>query len=146
MHGAVGALVVGGVAAGAVALGVVSAPVVTAVLAGAAVIGGATLIVNSAVNYVQGNSAGLAYNAGSLLGGALGGGFGARAVYGQLSPGQTFLGLNWGSFWAERGQVYKPSLGPPNLNFFGTVPTACGAAGAPALTGSGASTAKKGGC
>ena len=141
-----GSLVVGGVAAGAVALGVVSAPVATAVLAGAAVLGGGALLINSAINYAQGNSAGLAYNAGSLLGSALGGGIGARGVYGALSPGQTFPGLNLSSFTAEFGQLYKPSLGPPNLNFFGTGPTAFGAAGAPALAGSGASTIKKGGC
>ena len=32
--------------------------------------------------------------------------------------------------------MFDPRLGPPNLNFFGTGPTAWGAAGAPALGGS----------
>jgi hypothetical protein len=144
--GAVGALVVGGAAAGAVALGVVSAPVATAVLTGAAVIGGAALAINSAYNYATGNTAGLAYNAGSLLGGAIVGGFGAKTLFGRLSPGQTFSGLNWSSLTAEFGQFYKPSLGPPNMNYWGTGPTAWNAAGSPALSGSGASVAKKGGC
>jgi hypothetical protein len=71
-------------------------------------------------------------------------GIGTRGVYGALSPGQTFPGMNLSSFTAEFGQMYKPSLGPPNLNFFGTGPTAFGAAGAPALAGSGASTSRRG--
>ena len=145
-HGAIGAaLVVGGTAL-AVGVGVVSAPVATAVLTGAAVIGGVALGVNSIYNYATGNTAGLAYNAGSLLGGAIVGGAGARTVFGQLSPGQTFSGLSWNSLTGELGQFYKPSLGPPNMNYWGTGPTAWHAAGAPAMAGSGTSVAAKGGC
>ena len=78
--------------------------------------------------------------------GAIVGGVGARTVYGQLSPGQTFPGLNFSSFKAEFGQLFNPKLGAPNLNYFGTGPTAFFAAGGPAAAGSGATLVKKGGC
>jgi hypothetical protein len=104
------------------------------------------LLINSAYDYATGNTAGLAYNAGSVLGGAIVGGLGARITYGQLSPGQTFKGLSLSSLKAEFGQMFNPKIGPPNLNYWRTGPTSWFAAGGPATAGAGASTAKKGGC
>jgi hypothetical protein len=145
-HGAVGAIAFAGVTAVA---GLVAAPeVVTAGLFVAGVAGTAMLARSIATHSSTGNNAGLAYDAGSALGGILGGGATAFGVRASIS-GETnlptsfadFLGMGMGKtiefnrpgqsiFGALRAAFAKgPDLGGAGLG------VAAGGAGAAAQTG-----------
>jgi RHS repeat-associated protein len=138
--GAAGALAVGAVTVGAVALG---APVaaVTGALGAAAVIGAVALYVDSYAHYATDNSAGLAYNAGSLVGGLLAGGLGGRAIAsGIRSPASS--GWGWRSWVAQR---FRPSLGSLT-DWLGTGPTGAAGGVAAGWGGTGVAAAANGGC
>ena len=138
--GAAGAVAVGALAVGAVAIG---APVaaVTGVLGVLAVAGGAALGYDTIGQIRSGNWAGVAYNAGSVAGGAAVGGAGGRflaqGINGVASPAWS-----WAS---DLSQGYKSGLGSVG-NWLGTGPNPGSAGGSAAAAGAGASRAVKKGC
>jgi RHS repeat-associated protein len=138
--GAVGAVAVGALAVGAVAVG---APVaaVTGVLGVLAVAGGAALGYNTIGQISSGNWAGVAYNAGSVAGGAAVGGAGGRFIA-QGINGAASPAWSWASDLAQR---YNPSLGSIG-NWLGTGPNPGSAGGSAAAAGAGAATVAKKGC
>ncbi len=138
--GAVGALAVGALAVGAVALGAPVA-VVTSVLGVAAVVGFAAFAVNTRLQVEDRNYAGIAYNAGSLVGGVAVGASSGGWVANGIKPGAT-LGLSWSSNIAQR---YRPSLGSVG-QWLGTGPTKASAGGATAAAGTGVGVAANRGC
>ena len=126
-----GAIVVGVVAVGAVSVGAPVA-VVTGVLGAAAIVGGAVLGVDVICNIENHNWNGLASDAGSLVGGALGGVVGggalAAGVNGEPSPPWSLS-----SDWADRYQSNFPggSVGSwmgkgPNPGSAGGISCSCG--------------------
>jgi RHS repeat-associated protein len=139
--GAASALAVGALAAGAVAVG---APVaaVTGVLGVLAVAGGAALGYDVIGQIKSSNWAGLAYDAGSVLGGAAvgvaGGGRAiAEGVNGVPSP-------PW-SLRSDLSQGYKRDLGSPG-QWLGTGPNPGSAGGSAAAAGAGVARVVKSGC
>lgn len=138
--GAASALAVGALAVGAVAVG---APVaaVTGVLGVLAVAGGAALGYDVIGQIRSSNWAGLAYDTGSVLGGAAVGGVGGRAIAeginGVPSP-------PW-SLRSDWSQGYNPSLGSPG-QWLSTGPNPGSAGGATAATGAGVANVAKSGC
>src|SRR5216684_5519013 len=130
--GAGGALVVGGLAVGAATIGV---PViaVTAVLGGVAIAGSLALGVDINRQWAAGNWDGLAFDAGSLVGGSRVGGFGGRTIAeginGEPSP-------PW-SIRNEYRQLFDPSLGSIG-DWLATGPNPGSAGGSAALGGAGA--------
>jgi RHS repeat-associated protein len=106
--GAVGTVAVGALAVGAVVLG---APVaaVTATLGAVAIVGGVIFGIDIAGNIRSGNWGGLAFNMGSLFGGAGAGRIGGRAIAeginGVRSP-------SW-SWRSDASQGYNRGLGSP---------------------------------
>jgi hypothetical protein len=137
--GAVGAVVVGAAAAGAVALG---APVatVTAGLGVVAVAGGAILGIDVAANIRNRNWLGLAYDAGSVLGGAAVGGAGGRTLAESVN-GVPSRPWSWRS---DLAQQYDPRLGSLR-DWLGTGPNP-GSAGATSAAGGAGGAALAGGC
>ncbi len=137
--GAAGALVVGGVAVLATTLG---APVaaVTLGLGALAVAGGMMMGIDVASNIMDKNWDGLAYNVGSLFGGAVAGGASGRSV------AQGINGKPSGPFRLNDSfQNYKPGLGSI-WDWLGTGPNVGSAAGSQAYAGAGAATAAAGNC
>lgn len=133
-------MAVGALAVGVVALG---APVaaVTAVLGLAAVVGFAALAGDTAIQIRDGNSAGVAYNVGSIAGGVAAGAIGGGAIANGIKPGAT-AGVSWASNMA---QGYKPSLGTVG-QWLGTGPTKASGGTAAGLAGAGAAIPAKRGC
>jgi hypothetical protein len=129
-------------AAGAVALGVVSTGAATAALGVAAVAGTGYFLYDVGKQYLNGNSAGLAYDAGSFLGGMAGGPAGARMTYTGVNQAAW---PGWSAIANEPNQLYQRGLGSFK-DWFGTGPTVGSAAGAPGADGPAAGTIKKGGC
>ncbi len=127
--GAATAVVVGTVAT--LAAPVVGAGVVSAALFAGAVYGGYTLYKDISSNYSSGNTAGLAYDAGSLLGGAAVGYFRGGATANGIKPGAS---SGW-SLSRDISNRFKPSLGLNPLTWFGTGPDAGAAGGAQAAAG-----------
>jgi RHS repeat-associated protein len=141
--GAATAVGVGLVATGAVALG---APVaaVTGVLVASSIIGGTALGIDALWQRANGNSAGLAYDVGSLGGSLLAGGLRAGAVYKGIN-GVNFPG--WSALLNEPSQMLNLRYPGGSIGkWLGKGPTAGFAAGGPAAAGAGASIAAKGGC
>lgn len=138
--GAVGAVAVGALAVGAVSVG---APVaaVTGVLGVLAVAGGAALGYDTIGQIRSGNWAGVAYNAGSVAGGAAVGGAGGRSIA-QGINGAASPAWSWASDLAQR---YNPSLGSIG-NWLGTGPNPGSAGGSAAAAGAGAARVAKKGC
>jgi hypothetical protein len=137
--GAVGTIVIGGIAV-AVAAG---APVaaVTGALGLVAVAGGAMVGVDVVNQIKSGNVAGIAYDAGSVAGGAAVGFVGGGAIAnGIRSPATS--GWSPASWAAQRFSWGKGSI----WNWLGTGPTAASGGMAGALAGAGGATAVKGGC
>jgi hypothetical protein len=104
--GAVGAVAVGALAVGAVTIG---APValVTGVLGAVAVVGGVALGLDVSQQVSAGNWAGVAYDAGSVAGGAAVGLAGGGALANGIKSGAT-SGWSPASWIAQR---FNPSLG-----------------------------------
>src|SRR5581483_6235627 len=138
--GAVSAVAVGALAVGAVAVG---APVaaVTGVLGVLAVAGGAALGYDVIGQIKSSNWAGLAYDVGSVLGGAAVGGVGGRAIAEGIN-GVPSPRWSLGSDWSQR---YNPNLGSPG-QWLGTGPNPGSAGGAAAAAGAGAAQVVKSGC
>jgi hypothetical protein len=133
-------VVVGALAVGAVTVG---APVaaVTGVLGAVAVIGGAALGIDVFQQISAGNSAGVAYDVGSIAGGVAVGAFGGGAIAnGIRSPASS--GWSPASWVAQR---FNPSLGSIG-QWLGTGPTAASGGMSAALAGGGAALATQGGC
>jgi hypothetical protein len=122
-----GAVVVGALAVGAVAVG---APVaaVTGVLGVLAVAGGAALGYDTIGQIRSGNWAGVAYNAGSVLGSAAVGGGGGRAIAEGINEVAS-PAWSWASDVAQR---FNPSLGSVG-QWLGTGPNPGSAGGSPLL-------------
>jgi len=126
-----------------VALG---APVaaVTGVLVASSIIGGTALGIDALWQRANGNSAGLAYDVGSLGGSLLAGGLRAGAVYKGIN-GVNFPG--WSALLNEPSQMLNLRYPGGSIGkWLGKGPTAGFAAGGPAAAGAGASIAAKGGC
>lgn len=137
--GAAGALVVGGAA---VLLTTLGAPVAAVTLGlGALAIGGAIMLgVDVGQNIQDRNWDGLAYNIGSVIGGAAAGGASGRSV------AQGINGKPSGPFrFNDSHQNYKPHLGSV-WDWLGTGPNVGSAAGSQAVAGAGAATAAAGNC
>jgi RHS repeat-associated protein len=130
--GAVGAAAVGVVAVGAVAVG---APVaaVTGVLCLVAIAGGTALGIDTLVHAYTRNWDGLAFDLGSLAGGALVGGFGGRSIAEGIN-GEPSSPWSPGS---DLGDVFNPDKGT-FPDFLRTGPSPGSAAGSAALGGAGA--------
>jgi hypothetical protein len=137
--GAVGAVVVGAVAVGAVVLG---APVaaVTVGLGVLAVAGGTILGIDVAANIRNRNWSGLAYNVGSVLGGAAVGGAGGRTLAESVN-GVPSRPWSWRS---DHAQHYDPKLGSAQ-EWLGTGPNP-GSAGFSAAAGGAGGAALADGC
>lgn len=138
--GVVGAVAIGAVAAGVAAVGVPVAAV-TIGLGVVAIVGAAALGVDVAQNIRDSNWDGLAYNAGSVVGGIVAGGATGRGVAeginGTRSPPWSVK-----SDWSQR---YKPDLGTVG-DWFGTGPNPGSAAGSTAVGGAGGASTVKGPC
>jgi len=137
--GAGGALVVAGAAAGAAALGVPAA-VVTGGLAVVGVAGGTITLVSGINDVRSGNYAGVAYGAGSLVGGFAAGGTVGRAVGNSIKPPAS---PGW-SFFRDIRNLYNPRLGSVS-DWLGTGPDTGAAAGASGF-GAGLIAFLRGGC
>lgn len=140
--GAATAVGVGLITAGAVAVGVVSAPVASGALLVAGAVGGAVAIYNGVSQARNGNWAGAAYSAGSIVGGVAGGSAVGATVGDSINPPATR------GFWSLSRDVknfFNPRLGSVG-KFLGTGPDVAAATGAAGLAGAGAATAAKGGC
>ena len=134
--GGVTLLVLGAAAAG------VSAPVITGVLGGAAVIGGVVVLYNTGAQITNGNWAGVAFNIGSIVGGAgvsyFTGGAAANAIRSPASRG-------W-SLARDLANRFTPSKGWNPIPWLGKGPDAAAAGGSVTLSGAGAAAPAKGGC
>ena len=138
--GAVGAAVVGGAAVLAVSAG---APValVTGALGVLAVAGGAALGIDVMQQIRAGNSAAIAYDIGSIVGGAAVGAASGAAIANGIRPGAT---SGWSpASWID--QRFRPSLGSVG-QWLGTGPTAASGGMSAALAGSGAAQVSQRGC
>jgi len=137
-YGAAGAVVIGGAAAGAVFLGAPVA-VVTGVVGVVGVVGGVYTFSSIVSNISSGNWNGLAFNAGSIVGGA-GAGYALGGAAADIVNGGPSS-----SGWSLSGDLamgYNPGLGSIG-DWLSTGPTASSMGGAMAAGGAGAAQAAK---
>jgi hypothetical protein len=114
---------------------------VTGVLGTVAVVGGPALGIDIIQHIRAGNSPAIAYDVGSLAGGAAVGYFGGGALANRIKFPAS-------SGWSPTRDVanrYKPHLGSIG-QWLGTGPDAASAGGAVAMGGGGAAVAAQGGC
>jgi hypothetical protein len=137
------ALVAAGVSAATA--GTVASATVTAGLGVGAVWGASTTAGHAVGNAEAGNWDAVAYDVGTLTGGAVVGGLGGgRAMAGGVSGRPTTVPRSWNPLTADQGYGYvrNPNvpLGRDIYNWLGTGPTPSSAGGAATLIGSGMAT------